>query len=71
MKSKIGRWRNMREAHDIINERGKQVCDRFAIGLFPTILLIDRSGVIVYRNEGSGSDEMKKLDSFIRSSLGL
>lgn len=71
IKSKIGRWKHMIALDDNVKTRGKQVSDRFAIGAIPTVLLIDKAGVIVYRNEGSGkAEEMKKLDALLYAALG-
>jgi peroxiredoxin len=68
-KSKIGRWKHMLAADDQIKELGKKVNDRFYIQAYPTVILIDKSGVIVYRSEGFDANEKKKLDAFIHSSL--
>jgi peroxiredoxin len=69
-RSKIGRWKHMLAADDMIKEPGKQTSDRFAISGYPTILLIDKSGTIVYMETGGGTVEMKKLDELIQSAIG-
>lgn len=69
-KDKIDRWRNMLISDDFIKENGKKVNDRFSVAAYPVILLIDKTGVIIYRADGySGSDEMKKLENLISSSI--
>jgi hypothetical protein len=54
---------------DLIKEPGEPITDRFAVSEYPTMLLIDKSGKIVYRNEGYSLKEMKKLDALIQSSI--
>lgn len=71
IKSKIGRWRHMLAVDDATKEYGKQVNDRFSVLAYPLILLIDRSGVIIYRGEGYDPEGIKKIDELIHSSISL
>lgn len=71
VKSGIGQWPNILALDDSIKELGKEVPDRFSVDGYPMLLLIDKSGVIIYRNVGYGGiEEITKLDALIHSSLG-
>jgi len=66
-KSKIGRWKHMLILDDKISG---DVGDRFGFGGIPVILLIDKSGIIVYRSDGFGGEgDMRKLDTLIHSNI--
>jgi thioredoxin-related protein len=48
---------------------GKQVNDRFFIQGYPTLLLIDKSGVIIYRTDGYSIETLQKLEALLHSAL--
>jgi thiol-disulfide isomerase/thioredoxin len=71
VKSKIGQWKQMLAVDDTNKEKGKLVVNRFYISTYPTTLLIDKSGVVVYRCEGINNEDIKNMDAILHSSAGL
>jgi len=64
IRSGIQKWRHMLAKNDSSKE---QVDDRFSLQGYPTLLLIDKSGLIIYRTDGYSIETLHKLEAFLRS----
>ena len=67
IRSGIQKWRHMLSEDDSSNSIGKQINDRFSIQAYPTLLLIDKSGVMIYRTDGHNIEDLKKLGTLLHS----
>jgi thiol-disulfide isomerase/thioredoxin len=44
---------------------------QFRVASFPTVVLLDETGRIIYRSEGLGAEQIKDVDLIIRQRLGV
>jgi len=67
LKAGIGHWRHISSGRSRNVKDGENLEQKFAVGAYPTLILIDKEGKIIFRVEGYDEVKLKELEDLLAS----